>query len=147
MPMGYIYDNLRPGEKIVYQANLHWIMYVRPGLFLVAVCLPSLDLLSARNAWAIPAVSWVIGILWIVSQIIRYYTSEFAVTNLRVVAKIGWVRIDSREILLSKIESVSVNQSVLGRVLNYGTVVVEGTGGGKVEFPLVLAPIELRGRI
>jgi uncharacterized membrane protein YdbT with pleckstrin-like domain len=71
-------------------------------------------------------------------------TTEFAVTNKRVIAKSGFLRRNTIEILLSKVESVTVKQSILGRLLNFGTVKVTGTGGTRGTFKLVTAPLALR---
>lgn len=64
-------------------------------------------------------------------------TSEFAVTNKRVVMKFGFIRRSSLEVLLTKIEGVSVDQGILGRILDYGTIVVGGTGGSRTPFPKI----------
>ena len=82
--------------------------------------------------------------LWLVNRIIVFSTSEFAVTNKRVLFKVGFIRRKSIEIMLSKMEMITVNQSISGRMLGYGTIVVGGSGGSKSRFPNIDAPMELR---
>jgi uncharacterized membrane protein YdbT with pleckstrin-like domain len=78
---------------------------------------------------------------------INYSTSEFAVTNKRVLVKVGWIRRHSIETLLTKVEGIGVNQGILGRILGYGTIVVTGTGGTKEPFHKIDAPLEFRKRV
>ena len=73
--------------------------------------------------------------------------SEFAVTNKRVLIKTGWIRRHSLEILLSKIEGIRVEQDVLGRMWDYGTIVVSGTGGSKEPFHRIAEPMLFRRRV
>lgn len=74
-------------------------------------------------------------------------TTEFSVTNQRIVAKSGFIQRHTVEMLLSKVETVSVNQSVVGRLLNFGTVTITGTGGSKESFKFVVNPISIRKKI
>jgi uncharacterized membrane protein YdbT with pleckstrin-like domain len=73
--------------------------------------------------------------------------SEFAVTNKRVLIKIGWLRRQSLETLLSKVEAMHVEQSILGRLWDYGTIVISGTGGSKQPFRRIAWPMEFRRKV
>ncbi|HLB87563.1 MAG TPA: PH domain-containing protein [Terriglobales bacterium] len=73
--------------------------------------------------------------------------AEFGVTNKRVLAKVGTVSCRSMEILLTKVEGMSVNQGILGRILGYGAIVVNGTGGTKERFGMVAEPFDFRKRV
>ncbi|HCE17793.1 MAG TPA: PH domain-containing protein [Anaerolinea thermolimosa] len=75
------------------------------------------------------------------------FTTEFAITNRRVIAKSGFIRRHTLEMLLAKIESVSVNQTILGRLLNFGTVTVTGTGGTRESFRAIVDPVGVRKKI
>ena len=79
---------------------------------------------------------------WIISR-----TSEFAVTNKRVVIKVGLIRRHTLELLLAKVESIGVEQAVLGRILGYGTIVVVGTGGTRESFTNIAQPLEFRKQV
>lgn len=74
-------------------------------------------------------------------------TSEFAVTNRRVIVKVGWIRRRSLETLLMKVEGIQVEQSILGRILNYGTITITGTGGSREVFDRIAAPLEFRRKV
>ncbi|PIU51164.1 hypothetical protein COS91_05900 [Candidatus Desantisbacteria bacterium CG07_land_8_20_14_0_80_39_15] len=78
---------------------------------------------------------------------ISFKTSEFGITNKRVLFKIGFIRRNSLEILLTKIEGIQVNQGILGRILNYGTIIVRGTGGTGSPFRKIEAPLEFRKKV
>lgn len=82
-------------------------------------------------------------ILWIIAAI-RYYTTEIAITNKRVIAKFGLIRRDTVEINITKIESVQVDQSILGRLFNFGSIVVAGAGDPKAPIPGISNPMNFR---
>uniref|UniRef100_A0A7C4PJ61 PH domain-containing protein n=1 Tax=Anaerolinea thermolimosa TaxID=229919 RepID=A0A7C4PJ61_9CHLR len=87
------------------------------------------------------------SILLGLQSLILIFTTEFAITNRRVIAKSGFIRRHTLEMLLAKIESVSVNQNILGRLLNFGTVTVTGTGGTKESFRAIVDPVGVRKKI
>jgi uncharacterized membrane protein YdbT with pleckstrin-like domain len=76
-----------------------------------------------------------------------WWTTEIAVTNHRIIYKTGLIRRDTVEILMDKVESVDVDQSIMGRLLDYGTVTVRGTGAAFKPLQRVAHPIELRNHI
>ncbi len=81
------------------------------------------------------------------SPLVQYLTSEFAVTNKRVLVKVGFISRHTLELLLSKVETVGVDQSILGRILGYGTIVVIGTGGTREPFRAITDPLEFRHQV
>ena len=83
----------------------------------------------------------------IYSKFSSYKTTEFAVTNKRVIAKTGWIRRRSLELLLTKVESIGVSQPIMGRVFNYGTITVVGTGGTREPFHNIVEPMGFRKRV
>ena len=70
--------------------------------------------------------------------------SEFGVTNKRVIGKVGFIRRSSTELLLTRVEGIQVRQSIMGRMLGYGSVTISGTGGLKEPFHKISNPLELR---
>jgi uncharacterized membrane protein YdbT with pleckstrin-like domain len=78
------------------------------------------------------------------SSYINYTSSEFGVTNRRVLIKVGFVRRRSLELFLQKLEGIGVDQGILGRIFGYGTITVTGTGGTKEVFRAIAAPLEFR---
>ncbi len=160
--MSYVNDNLMPNEKVLFSARIH------PAIFLPAVITFLFTIIVGIYAFStagqagsstssLSAISGMFlclsGLLFIFSivlglqGIIVMFTTEFAVTNRRVIAKTGFIRRHTLEMLLSKIESVAVNQNILGRVLNFGVVTVTGTGGTKESFRAIGEPFVVRKKI
>ncbi len=143
--MGYIERNLMNGENILYRARIHWVVFLWPVIwFIVAVAFFTRGANAAVFAGRIFVL---IAILKAIESFITYSTSEFGVTNQRVIAKIGFIRRNSVEIFLAKLEAIQVNQSVLGRILGYGSITVSGTGGTRDPFHNISNPLELRRKI
>jgi len=82
-------------------------------------------------------------LLWIVAYV-KYKTTELAITNKRVIAKFGFIKRDTLEINLNQVEALRVEQTFLGRMLNYGTIIVSGTGGALDPFPNIADPLVFR---
>lgn len=75
------------------------------------------------------------------------WTFEFAITNKRIIKKVGLIRRITKEILLSKVESISIDQNILGRILGFGTIVVTGTGGSHTYMKSIVDPVKIRNQI
>ena len=112
----YVNSHLIMGETVVYSAKLHWIIYLTAKAILT---------------------------LWIGPSIQRA-TSEFAITTKRVIIKEGLIARRTLEMNLSKIETVNVDQSIMGRILNYGSITIIGTGGTHEVFHNIAHPIQFR---
>jgi uncharacterized membrane protein YdbT with pleckstrin-like domain len=139
--MSYVETILDPDERITYRAFLHWIIFVRGGVMLFIGFL----MLSAQGAAAtIGLILFLLGILDVLRAAIDRWTTEIAVTDQRIIWKSGWIRRDTIEINMRKVESVDVQQSVLGRLLDFGTVIVRGTGGSPNPLACVSEPLPLR---
>ncbi len=87
------------------------------------------------------------GIVFLIREWFGWWTTEIAVTNLRVIYKTGLVKRRTKEMNMDKVESVEVDQSILGRILDYGKVTITGTGAGLEALSGVAQPIELRNSI
>ncbi|HKY06682.1 MAG TPA: PH domain-containing protein, partial [Candidatus Binatia bacterium] len=119
--MGYIESNLLPDETIVYRAKLHWMVFWKAGLLI----------LLGIGLLVVPLVGLIvlaIGLIAIIAPMIAYATSEFGVTNKRVIVKVGLIRRRTLELLLRHVEAILVDQSVTGRLFNFGSVTLTGTG-------------------
>ncbi len=149
----YIDEILQPGEKVLYSTNVHWIFYWRAiAAWIVSAVLLVLSwatiteaiillCLSASAVVAIAALYWS-GKAWFYR-----WTTETDVTNLRVVHKTGFIKRRTFEMSLDKVESVDVNQSISGRILNYGDVTVQGVGEGKETIATIASPLAFRNFI
>ena len=149
----YIDEILQPGEKVLYSTNAHWIFYL-PAIatWIVVVTLlvvsgtvvvPALTLFC----WVAAAVLAVIALYQTAKAWFHRWTTETDVTDRRVVHKSGFIKRTSFEIGLDKIESVDVEQSILGRLLNYGDVTILGVGEGREKIPTIAAPLAFRNSI
>lgn len=108
--MSYIDQSLIPGETLLHRARLTW--WSQLGLIVLG-----LVLLVA-----------VIGLVFLVMAWVNMRSTEIAITNKRIIAKFGFIRRSTVEINLDKVEALRVEQSVWGRFLNYGTILISGTG-------------------
>src|SRR5437016_3404891 len=114
-PLSYVEENLTPGEQILYQTALHWIVLFWPMFFAVLFALPGLFILlgsifskDSRGA-AVAGLTWlVVAGLFALFGYLRWKATEMAVTNKRVVIKTGLLNRKTFELLLSKVESIGV---------------------------------------
>jgi uncharacterized membrane protein YdbT with pleckstrin-like domain len=142
--MSYIDSNLIAGERVVYRTRLHWLVLLPPALLFVVVLLP-LTWYLAQGQWQ--GFAWIplaVGVLALLPAIIKRQSSDFAVTNKRVMMKAGVFTTRSVELLLNKIEAIAVDQSFLGKLFGYGDIVVTGSGGTREAFPGIQGPMEFR---
>ncbi len=148
--MGFVEESLVPNETIVYRAHVHWSTFALPlffaivaGVFLVCgFTVANLELLRYLG-YVFIAVALITGL----ERYVRYASSEFAVTDHRVLIKVGVIRRHSVELLLDKVEGIGVDQSLWGRMLNYGTISVTGTGGTRESFHDIAGPMEFRRQV
>jgi hypothetical protein len=149
----YIDDILQPGEKVLYSTNAHWIFYF-PAIVagVVAVILLILSRATASEGITLlclsaAAVAALAALYWTVKGWFHRWTTETDVTNMRVVHKVGFIKRRTFEMSLDKVESVDVNQSILGRLLNYGDVTILGVGEGKETIRMIASPLAFRSFI
>jgi uncharacterized membrane protein YdbT with pleckstrin-like domain len=139
--MSYIDENLLAGERVIYRATLHKVVFVWPAIIFLIGCL----------AWFGSADSGLLVMLFAVGlgvyAALNYKSSEFGVTNRRVLVKVGIVGRRSLELLLPKVEGIGVQQGLLGRSLGYGTIIVSGTGGTKEPFKMIANPLDFRRQV
>ena len=123
----YIDENLLAGETVVQRAHVSlWSMWhlIAAGI----VLLPAFGL----------------GLIFLVMAYVRYQSTELAVTTKRVIVKHGFIRRQTVEINLNKVESVQVDQGGLGRMFNFGTLVVSGTGTSHAPLTGIASPMAFR---
>jgi hypothetical protein len=136
---------LMSGETVMKRAHLHWIVYL-PAIGVAAIAAIGGGWLGSQGRQAREAAEIMGGLLGVyalylaLGGFIKRSSVRFAVTNKRVLIVIGLMRRRSVEILLSQIEGITVQQDFLGRIFNYGTVVIEGTGGDGAPYRKIAAP-------
>jgi len=157
--MSYVDDNLVPGESVAYRARLHWIV-VAPALLLgsaldvtgIGLIVAAIVRRSPGGGASIPilvagAILALAGSVWMAIGIVRWKATEITVTNRRVLIKTGIVRRHTKEVLLSKVESISIDESMPARVLGFGNLTVHGTGGTPETFDRIAHPHAFRRQV
>jgi uncharacterized membrane protein YdbT with pleckstrin-like domain len=159
--LSYVEKHLIPGETLQYQTKLHWIVMLGHAaiailLTLLAIAIPIVwaSLGAKKKGASVPGAVYLFallcflvgGALFLVG-LLRRNATEMAVTSKRVIVKTGIAERRTVEILLSRIESVAVDEPALGRLLGYGTVIVRGTGGTPETFEKIYHPLEFREQV
>ena len=158
--MSYIDSHLVPGETVIYETRLHWMVmlgHIVLGCFLLALPGAFLIYYAASQTGLDPTTLHIMegggvalllcGVIAIVMGLVRRNATEMALTNRRVVIKTGMVGRTTIEMLLNKVESIEVKETALGRMLGYGTIVVIGTGGTPEPFHKIAHPLEFRSQV
>jgi uncharacterized membrane protein YdbT with pleckstrin-like domain len=147
--VGYVERHLLPAEKVVYRAAPHWVLIGLPlSILLLAVVVVLYGVFGDSGFSTILGLGCFTMFFFItLSSAVTYFTTEFALTDRRIIAKDGLIRQRSVELLLSQVESIGVSQPLVGRVLDYGTITVVGTGGTREPFRVIAGPMELRKRV
>ena len=155
-PMRYVTRVLQPGEAVVHESGLHWVIFTR-AIIAAVICLVLLiAAMSTADAqgqylslalWIAAAIFALLALTAALRSYVRRATTEFAVTDHRVIYKTGMLKRHTLEMNRSKVESVDVDQSIPGRFLGYGTVVVRGTGGSLEPIRDVADPLTFRSYI
>ncbi|BBB95727.1 putative membrane protein YdbT with pleckstrin-like domain [Bradyrhizobium japonicum] len=149
----YIDEILQPGEKVLYSTNAHWMFYLPAiGAWIVVLALLILSRMTTVDGLvmaclAAAAVVAVAALYWTAAAWFHRWTTETDVTNFRVVHKSGFIKRRTFEMSLDKVESVDVNQSIMGRLLNYGDVTIRGVGEGIETIRTIAAPLSFRNSI
>ena len=121
--MGYVQDTIGNNEKIIYVVQYHWVYSLTAffNLFFLGI--------------------FIIGIINFFKMIINKWTTERVLTNLRYIQKTGWIKRNTEDISISKIEEVDLKQSILGRILGYGSIIISGTGSGQIILKSINDPL------
>ena len=161
--MSYVEKHLIPGEAIQYQTKLHWIVMLGHLAIAAVFELLAITLLVASfsrpvgaKAKTMPShgavyvaafICFLVGAALFCIGLLKRSVTEMAVTNKRVIVKTGIAERRTTEILLSRIESVVVDEPAIGRILGYGTVIVRGTGGTPEIFEKIQHPLKFREQV
>lgn len=143
--MDYIAQSLGQNEKLLYEARFHWLYYAAAWAALFVLFVFAVWILLNTAAW----IQWLLlgasgfGVLIVLRGMIPIWTTEIAVTNLRLIVKRGWLSRSTDELQLTAIEQVNLSQGFLGKLLDFGRVDVHGTGSDDVWIPEVAAPVAL----
>jgi uncharacterized membrane protein YdbT with pleckstrin-like domain len=148
--VSYVQTVLRPDEKILATGRMHWIVFVRGGIALLIALIAIFWPIPEGWYIVVRSIGFVVLLfaLWLLFFAwFERWTTEIAVTNLRVIQKRGFIRRVTGEMNMDKVESVIVDQTLFGRLFNYGSIVVRGTGSGIEGLHFIGEPIALRSAI
>jgi uncharacterized membrane protein YdbT with pleckstrin-like domain len=149
----YIDEILQPGERVLYSTNEHWV-YFLPAIaaWIVAIAFLVLWRLVTADALmlvclVLAAVAGLAALYWTATAWFHRWTTETDVTNMRVVHKSGFIQRRTFGMSLDKVESVDVNQSILGRLMDYGDLTIQGVGEGTQTISTITSPLAFRSAI
>jgi uncharacterized membrane protein YdbT with pleckstrin-like domain len=160
--MSYVEKNLIPGEKLIYRTGVHWSVLFGSAILTAIIAGVGIAILAYRDVISdkisISALTAndidILGIVLIVVaaiifgyNVVKKNATEIAVTNRRVIIKTGMTSRRSLEIMLAKVESIGIDETVMGRMLGYGTVMIHGTGGTPEPFRKIAHPSEFRREV
>jgi uncharacterized membrane protein YdbT with pleckstrin-like domain len=152
--MSYIQKTLLPDERIMYWSQLHWVIYLKGltitifgGLvgfnsewLLATLVGPQMAHSYFKGLAACALGIVVIGVFFLLRAYVRQTTTELAVTNRRIIAKYGFISRTTFEIMISRITGANFDQTVVGRIMGFGTILVHGAGGEVSPIDLVADP-------
>ena len=148
--MDYVQRVLQPGEQVRHISSIHWIVFW-PSVAVALLAVVAYWFSETRyltGFWRYTGYALaLVAVILLVQQWFQWWITEIAVTNRRVIYKTGFVRRQTNEMNMDKVESVKINQTILGRILDYGDVTILGTGEGFETLRTIASPIELRNSI
>jgi uncharacterized membrane protein YdbT with pleckstrin-like domain len=154
--MSYVDKILQPGETVRHAAYIHWFIYL-PALWFAAaaalvVVLVTMNIVDIGTSWRefaliAAAILALIALYMLLRAWISRFSTELVATDRRVIYKRGLIRRYTAEMGMEKVESVLVEQSIPGRIFNYGTITVRGTGGGIEPLTNIGDPIAFRNHV
>lgn len=157
--MSFVERHLIAGEVVQYQTRLHWIVMFQhiagaALLDLLAIALLIVSFRARHTAGApstlliwIAVAAFLFSGVAVVSGAVKLRATEMALTNKRVIVKTGITARRTIELVLSRIESIVVEEPALGRILGFGTVIIRGTGGTPEVFEKIAHPLEFREQV
>jgi uncharacterized membrane protein YdbT with pleckstrin-like domain len=139
--MSYLRRILSHNEVLIVRARFPWFYYAAAwGALLVALWAAAALLNDQRSQWLALGIA-AAGLVIFLKIMIWIWTTEIGLTNRRVIVKRGFPARHTREMELSAIEEIELDQSVLGRLLGFGRIDVEGTGDDHVKVPAIAHPL------
>lgn len=142
--MSYVESNLMTGESVIYKAKIHWFVFL-PGIILTSIGLLLItESRQGDDSNVFAPIFLLIGFISLFKSFIVRISTELAVTSKRVIAKWGLIRRNTIELNHSKVESFHIDQGIIGRIFDFGTIVINGTGGGKSPISNIDSPMDFR---
>jgi hypothetical protein len=167
--MLYVQQSLGPDEEVIHVGNFHW-MYTVSAVFsifwgIVGCIVMIVAAVYVTDTYFGPMASesflgkirelhpgvrigaflvFIMGLARFAQMMVIKATTEIAITNNRLIYKRGLVARQVGEMSMDRIEGVNILQSILGRILGYGRVMIRGMGVGEVILPPLDNPVAFR---
>jgi len=157
--MGYVEDTLGSGETIEYDVSFHWLwtfsaytIFVIMGaaaftLYLLLNQMTSIEAIEPMIRIILSLLLTLIGLVIFLYMMIKKWTTERTLTDIRFIQKTGWIVRHTEEIRVDRMEEVNLDQSFFGRILDYGDVQIAGVGTGEIKLKMIDSPIEFQKKL
>ena len=157
--MGYVEDTLGSGETMEYDVSFHWLwtfsaytIFVIMGaaalaLYLVLGPTTSIEATEPIIRLIPSLLLAVIGLVIFLYMMIKKWTTERVLTDIRFIQKTGWIVRHTEEIRIDRMEEVNLDQSIFGRILDYGDVQIAGVGTGEIKLKMIDSPIDFQKKL
>jgi len=149
--MSYIKNNLKNNEKLIFQSSqsiksLFFWLFIFGFLGVLLFLLKGFTIVMgvSSGGYSLYLIYFSVFLFFVIKNLITYFTTEYGITSTRVISKEGLIRRDIEEISLSSIESINVSQTIIGRLLNYGNIIISGRGTSKVVFRDIDKVVDVR---
>jgi len=149
----YVQENLLPSESIIYEASLSWWAHfwrILFGIILIVAPLAAIPWVQSQHlgqyqniTYGVLLIPVIIGVVNLLGLWVKFTSTELAVTNRRVIAKFGVVSRETFELNIDRVEGIQVSQDVTGRIFNYGTLRIGGTGNSD-PIPNISKPLAFK---
>ena len=128
-------------NNIVYQARLHWILFLGPFMLL---CLSAWIIFAFEQLYVVALFLAGFSVVWGLTFLMTYHFSSLTIKKNQVILRTGFLVQKTLDIPLSKIESIDIRQTLIGSLLQYGTLVITGTGGSRQMVNYLSQPLTCR---
>jgi len=142
--MSVIDQNLLADEKIVRRTRHHKAVFVVPSLAVFVASLAVYKAMRGDEATAFFVLGLIIGFASFLGGLLRYLSFEAVISTKRVLTQVGLIGRQCNEILFTKVEAIDIQQGLLGRLMDYGKIVITGTGGSKTSMVFIPGPFAFR---
>ena len=147
--MSYVKGTLSKDEEIKEVVRLHWFNYIFTGILGFVAFLFVISYFVNAELQKDPGTKWIVifFVIWALYDFLKLYTTEMVITNKRVICRKGVISVKTEELKNTKVESIEIKKSILGRIFGYATIWFSGTGTSKVKFEAIDDPWAIKSRI
>ena len=147
--MSYVKGTLSKDEEIKEVVRLHWFNYIFTWILGFVAFLFVISYFVNAELQKDPGTKWIVifFVIWALYDFLKLYTTEMVITNKRVICRKGVISVKTEELKNTKVESIEIKQSILGRIFGYATIWFSGTGTSKVKFEAIDDPWAIKSRI